>query len=226
MCTLIICAAAEDRTPAERLARDLEQRFARATLHQITWEPQVATMEWPIESYVLWLASPSALQHYAPTAELLSELDRRRVLFFVGAPPGLELPAALASALRINLAQEPVNTGFIEFLTRELEPCLAASISRSSGSEELGELSRRELRLTAARCLTEAALLDFFWDQHLDPGQLGGLSLQDKLIRFLHYVDRRELTAAFADFLVDEYGDCVSRTLNSLRKKPAWKVGT
>lgn len=224
MSSIVLCAALEDDEVARRVQTSIRTRLPEAAIHREIWDANVENREWPLDAYVVLIASPDAFRRFVPTEKLAKVLEQCHTFLLIANLRESAPPDTTRGGIWLTVNSNQRGHEISEFFVRELIPVLHPSMARSGDLDRLGSLSRRELRLAASCCLREAALHDFLFDHKLDPGRVGGVCLQEKLIHFLHYVDSKDLLAAFGDFLLDEYGNCVEKTLQKLKEQPMWKV--
>lgn len=86
-------------------------------------------------------------------------------------------------------------------------------------------LTRRQLRMVAAHCLDRQGLEAFCFDAEINPNDLRGESVNEKLVDLLHNVSRDGLLDDFSRWLEFERSRCVQHQVGTLSRTPGWAWG-
>lgn len=112
----------------------------------------------------------------------------------------------------------------LQFFKKEIERPLP-SVTRDVTRADLGLLSAltpRQLRMVAVRCLDGPGLMAFCLDAYIDPNDLRGESVNEKLVALMHSIIRDGLLSKFGLWLEFERPRCVTHQVAELRSAPGW----
>lgn len=179
-------------------------------------------------SYVLVLLSARSIRSEWVTREWTAALVGRPVLVPV-LLDDVEVPALLRPLLYLDFRVRAAGRKqLLDFFGAELSPVGKGT----NGSKPRGELtldvlrglSPREIRLVAVGCLSDTGLTAFLIDAELDPGDIEGTSLNQRILSLLHQVRREGLATSFLEWLSLEQPRCFQRQLVKVRSGPRWEV--
>jgi hypothetical protein len=86
----------------------------------------------------------------------------------------------------------------------------------------LSALTPRQLRMVAVRCLDGSGLAAFCLDADIDPNDLRGESVNERLVALMHSIIRDGLLDKFGLWLEFERPRCVTHQISELRRAPGW----
>jgi hypothetical protein len=180
-------------------------------------------------SYLLLLLSESSLASHWVTREWLSALASDKTVVLPVLLEDVEIPPLLRDIVYLDLRDRSAGlTTLLSFFQRELKPLDATEsvrgVRRDAAQDVLRTLTAREIRLIAVACVTDGALNAFLIDAELDPGEIEGNSLNNRVFSLLHYVRRDGMIASFIEWLSLERPRCFAQNLARVRSQPQWAL--
>jgi hypothetical protein len=179
-------------------------------------------------SYVLVLLSSASLRSDWVTKEWMAAMAGRSTVVVPLLLEPVEFPPLLRDIVWIDFRDRQRGLEeLLRFFRRELGAIAGGPATREQtrslqpGAETL---TPRELRLIAVACLTAARLDAFLIDAELDPGDIGGFSLNERINSLLHKVRRDGLALSFAEWLALEEPRCFERSLVKVRREQRWPL--
>lgn len=171
-------------------------------------------------SYVLVLFSNSSLQSKWVTREWASALANQSTTLIPILLEDGAIPPLLQDIVYIDFVSDHEKglVNLANFFDQELSVITLVKGRRGSASIPLHKASRRELRVVAQKCMNETKIMDFLFDMEIDPGEIGGSSLNNRLTNLLHYVNRDGMLKDFAIWLSNERKKCVEYQLEQVRQ--------
>jgi hypothetical protein len=180
-------------------------------------------------SYLLLLLSESSLASRWVTREWLSALASDKTVVIPILLEDVEVPPLLRDIAYIDFRERPAGmTNLLSFFQRELKPVDTAESVRDvradASQDVLRTLTAREIRLIAVACMTDNALNAFLIDAELDPGEIEGTSLNNRVLSLLHHVRRDGVISSFIEWLFLERARCFAQNLMKVRSQPQWAL--
>lgn len=182
-------------------------------------------------SYVLVLLSSASISSRWVNKEWMAALASGSSILIPLLLETVEVPPLLRDVVYIDFRDRSSGAEqLLSFFRRELSPVGTLEAERPEirgmAPDILGTLSPRELRLIASACLTNTALDAFLIDAELNPGDIGGSSLNDRINSLLHKVNREGIAVSFAEWLSLEQPNCFERNLVKVRTQRRWTLAT
>ena len=177
-------------------------------------------------SYVLVLLSTRSVRSEWVAREWAAALTGRPVIVPI-LLEDVDVPALLRPLNYIDFRDHAAGRRrLLEFFGAELSPVGGEPGTRTDIKVQLQGMSLREIRLVAVRCLSSTSLTAFLIDADLDPGDIEGTSLNQRILSLLHQVRRDGLATSFLEWLELEQPRCFERQLMTIRSGPQWKLRT
>jgi hypothetical protein len=175
--------------------------------------------------YVILLVSAAAHASRWVSREWLAALADEATVLLPILLDDSGLPPLLKDIVYIDARQDRkraiVET--LNFFQREMErPPRQVTRDTSANDQNLGVLTRRQLRLVAARCLDGSGLQSFCFDADINPNELRGESVHEKIVTLMHYVARDGALERFHRWLELERTRCVKFQIGELRSSDGW----
>jgi hypothetical protein len=179
-------------------------------------------------SYVLSLLSGWSVRSEWVTREWSVAIARKTTVVPV-LLDDVEVPALLSPLLYIDFRDRAAGLQRLrEFFSTELNPLENDAVQVTPRgdlpADLLRSLSPREVRLVAVGCLSDNDLAAFLIDAELDPGDIEGNSLNQRILSLLHQVRRDGLATSFLEWLALERHRCFQRQLVRIRSGPRWEI--
>lgn len=175
--------------------------------------------------YVLLLVSAASHASRWVSREWLAALANEATVLVPVLLDDTGLPPLLKDLVYIDARRDHVRAieEILQFFDKETErPRQPVVRDAASPDPGLGALTRRQLRMVAARCLDGQGLTAFCFDADLNPNELRGESVHDRLVALLHSVTRDGLLKKFSRWLELERSRCVKQQVAELRQTPGW----
>jgi len=175
--------------------------------------------------YVLLLVSAAAHASKWVSREWLAALASESTVLVPILLDDSGLPPLLKDIVYIDGRRDRARAieKILQFFEKETEAS-GQAVTRDVGSADpgLSILTRRQLRLVAARCLDGPGLEAFCFDADINPNDLRGESVHEKLVALLHSVARDGLLRNFSRWLELERSRCVRHQVAELRSTSDW----
>jgi hypothetical protein len=176
-------------------------------------------------SYLVLLVSASSSQSRWVRREWMAALASKGTVVLPALLPDGEMPPLLRDIVYLDFRsdREAGLKQLAKFFQRELEQAGPPDLAESTRGP-VGPLSAREARLVAINCITEYHFLSFLNDTKMSPGEIGGSSLNERIINLLHAVSRRGVLQQFVSWMADEDPHCFDFQLNRVRSERQWRL--
>jgi hypothetical protein len=183
-------------------------------------------------SYLLFLVSSASLRSHWATREWMAALAIHSTIVVPLLLENVQLPALIRDIVYIDLRNRRDGLEALRsFFRRELQPPAKAPTDtdwrfRAQANFDFGALTLREIRLVANACLSDALLNSFLIDAEINPHEILGGCLNDRIASFLHKVNRDGIAISFAEWLALEQRRCFEHQLARIRSGPRWTLKT
>ena len=174
-------------------------------------------------NYVLVLFSNSALKSQWVTREWMSSLASQSTIIIPILLENGAIPPLLKDIIYINFVTDPQKglKELTEFFQREFSAAFAPQSRRGNDATTilLQSAKLREIRLVAQKCMVQKDFLAFLFDEDIDQDEIGGDSLNERLINLLHHTKTQGTLRDFLVWLSREKGRCVEHQLKLIREE-------
>jgi hypothetical protein len=178
-------------------------------------------------SYLILLLSRHSAASRWVRREWMSSLARQEAIIIPVRTDDNEIPALLADLQYIDWRDRSVSAidNLAESLRLETSPLEVEPERLRSGSgwEVIQDITRRQTRIIAQRCLTSDDLRAYLLDAQIDRGQLAGESLHGRIVSLVEFLARTGTVLNFAKWVFAERGLCARRQLEVLKKEDVWR---
>lgn len=174
--------------------------------------------------YVVLLWSKSAQESHWVQQEYQSALALKRVVLCPLIIEPVPLPPMLAHLHAIDLTRDrPAGLKKLsEFLKAETQsPVATRSVTApppkfGDPAPTLRGLSRRDIRMVVAECLSDADLQKYLWDLNLKKNDMQGETVNDRLVWLLHSVEKIGELELFLDYVAHDHARCVANQVQKI----------
>jgi TIR domain len=159
-------------------------------------------------SYVILLISPAAATSRWVEREWMAALADRGTVLLPAIVADTQVPPLLRDLVYVDLRQnmEEGLRKIVVFFQKEYAPVETKGQPSRAGEvrHPLRAADRRVVRLVAQSCLRESHFLAFLHDEEIAEGQIGGASMNEKLIRLLTDLHAAGMSEIFVNWLLAE----------------------